>query len=109
MIAHSRGTTLEEKIGDALSQAQGAYSLLLLTPHKLVAVRDSFGFRPLVLGRLKNAYVVASETTALDLIEAEFIRELEPGEILSLAAPGPHSIRPFSAARLGRAWFRLPS
>jgi len=107
LIAHSRGTTLEEKIGDALSQAQGAYSLLLLTPHKLVAVRDSFGFRPLVLGRLKNAYVVASETTALDLIEAEFIRELEPGEMLSIDETGLHSSRPFSATRLGRCVFEL--
>ena len=107
LIAHSRGTTLEEKIGDALSQAQGSYSLLLLTPHKLVAVRDSFGFRPLVLGRLKNAYVVASETTALDLIEAEFIRELEPGEMLSIDETGLHSSRPFSATRLGRCVFEL--
>jgi amidophosphoribosyltransferase len=107
LIAHSRGATLEEKIGDALSHAQGAYSLLLLTPKKLVAVRDSFGFRPLVLGRLKNAYVVASETTALDLIEAEFIRELEPGEMLSIDETGLHSSRPFLPTRLGRCVFEL--
>lgn len=107
LIAHSRCATLEEKIADALNQVQGAYSLLLLTPQKLVAVRDSFGFRPLVLGRLKKAYVVASETTALDLIEAEFIRELEPGEMLSIDETGLHSSRPFSPTRLGRCVFEL--
>jgi amidophosphoribosyltransferase len=107
LIAHSRGSTLEEKVGDALTHAEGAYSLLLLTPKKLVAVRDSFGFRPLVLGRLKNAYVVASETTALDLIEAEFIRELEPGEMLSIDESGLHSSGPFLATRLGRCVFEL--
>src|SRR5215471_1327541 len=105
LIAHAHPATLEERISQALKQVQAAYSLLILTPRKLVAVRDSFGFRPLVLGRLKNAYVVASETTALDLIEAEFIREIEPGEMLSIDEAGLHATHPFPPTRLGRCVF----
>lgn len=82
LIARSRQETLERRILDALSRVTGAYSLLFLTPDKLVAVRDPHGFRPLVLGRLKEAHVLASETTALDLIEAEYLREVAPGELL---------------------------
>src|SRR5690242_8070080 len=71
LIARSKEPTFERKVVEALRRVQGAYSLLFLTERQLVAVRDPFGFRPLVLGRLKNAYVLASETTALCLIEAE--------------------------------------
>src|SRR5215471_10719031 len=105
LIADDHAASLEDRISQALNQVQGAYSLLILAPRKLVAIRDSFGFRPLVLGRLKNAYVVASETTALDLIEAEFIREIEPGEMLSIDEAGLHTTHPFPPTRLGRCVF----
>jgi len=105
LIAHGKEPSFEQNVVQALRKVQGAYSLLLLTERQLVAVRDSFGFRPLVLGRLKNAYVLASETTALDLIEAEMIRELEPGEMLVIDERGMHSSYPFERSRLGRCVF----
>ncbi len=105
LIARSRGTTFEDRVVEALKQTVGAYSLLFLTDKKLVAVRDAFGFRPLVLGRLKNAYVLASETTALDLIEAEFLREIEPGEMVVIDEHGLKSTFPFEKKRSGRCIF----
>ncbi|HEX4802011.1 MAG TPA: amidophosphoribosyltransferase [Myxococcaceae bacterium] len=105
LIAHGKEPSFEQNVVQALRKVQGAYSLLLLTERQLVAVRDSFGFRPLVLGRLKNAYVLASETTALDLIEAEMIRELEPGEMLVIDEHGMRSSYPFERTRLGRCVF----
>jgi amidophosphoribosyltransferase len=105
LIARSRQSQFEQKVVQALDQVQGAYSLLFLTEGKMVAVRDSFGFRPLVLGRLKDAQVLASETTALDLIEAEFVRELEPGEMLVIDSKGMTSSFPFEKTRLGRCVF----
>jgi amidophosphoribosyltransferase len=71
----------------------------------MVAVRDPFGFRPLVLGKLKNAHILASETTALDLIEAEFLREVEPGEMVIIDESGLRSIFPFKSSKLGRCVF----
>jgi amidophosphoribosyltransferase len=105
LTAHSRAASLEEKIADALRRAQGAYSLLFLSEKQLIAARDTYGFRPLVLGRLKNAYVLASETTALDLIEAELIREIEPGELVVIDKAGLRSSHPFPPTRLGRCIF----
>jgi len=105
LIARSRQPTFEKKVMEALSRVQGAYSLLFLTSKQLVAVRDPYGFRPLVLGLLKNAYVLASETTALDLLEAEFLREVEPGEMVVIDENGLRSSHPFSAPRLGRCIF----
>jgi amidophosphoribosyltransferase len=96
---------LEARLVEALNRVQGAYSLLLLNDHKLIAVRDPSGFRPLVLGRLKQAYVLASETTALDLIEAEYIREIEPGEMLVIDANGLTSSYPLPKKQLGRCVF----
>ncbi len=95
LIAHSKATTLESRIIDAVSRVKGAYSAVLLTDHKLVAVRDPHGFRPLVLGRLKDAWVVASETCALDLIEASFEREVEPGELIVVGEEGLKSLFPW--------------
>ncbi|PTL76454.1 amidophosphoribosyltransferase [Vitiosangium sp. GDMCC 1.1324] len=105
LIARSKQPTFEKKVIEALSKVQGAYSTLFLTDTKLVAVRDPFGFRPLVLGMLKNSWVLASETTALDLIEAEFIRELEAGEMVVIDETGLHSSHPFPPTRLGRCIF----
>ena len=100
MIATSREPTLMGRIVEALSRARGAYSLLFLTLDRMIAARDPMGFRPLVLGRFKSrrnraGYVVASETCALDLIEAEYLREVEPGEIVTFGRKGMESLKPF--------------
>ncbi|MBL8954308.1 MAG: amidophosphoribosyltransferase [Myxococcaceae bacterium] len=105
LIARSKANAFEDKVVDALRQMRGAYSLLFLTDKKMVAVRDPHGFRPLVLGRVKDAYVLASETTALDLIEAELLRELEPGEMVVIDDTGLKSSRPFDAGKPGRCVF----
>ena len=105
LIARAREPSFEQNVVQALRKVQGAYSLLLLTERRLIAARDSYGFRPLVLGRLKNAHVLASETTALDLIEAEMIREIEPGEMLVIDERGLRSSFPLQRTRLGRCVF----
>ena len=95
LIARSKAKTFLEKTTQALNQVEGAYSLLFLTEKEMVAVRDPFGFRPLVLGQLKDAPVVASETCAFDLIGAQFLREIEPGEVLLINGKGIQSFKPF--------------
>lgn len=94
MIASSRRNDLVDRITDALGQIAGAYSLVFLTETRLIAVRDPHGWRPLIIGRIGNSFVVASETCALDLIEAEFVREVEPGEIVVFDREGMRSIKP---------------
>jgi amidophosphoribosyltransferase len=93
LIARSTGGNLSRSIADALNQVEGAYSLLLLTRDELYAIRDPRGFRPLSLGRLGDTYLVASETCAFDLIDATYIREIEPGEMLRISRAGIESIR----------------
>jgi len=105
LIARSRQPTFEQRVVEALQRVQGAYSLLFLTERKLVAVRDPFGFRPLVLGKLRDAHVLTSETTALDLIEGEVVREVEPGEMVVIDQEGLRCSRPFPPSRLGRCVF----
>jgi amidophosphoribosyltransferase len=95
LIAQSKAPTLEAQIIDAVSRVKGAYSAVMLTDHKLVALRDPYGFRPLVLGKLKDAWVVASETCALDLLEATFEREVEPGELIVVGEDGLSSHFPW--------------
>jgi len=95
LIAQSRMSNLHERIVDALQHVQGSYSLLLLAEDELIGLRDPHGFRPLVLGELGGAYVLASETCALDLIEATYIREIEPGEMVVINGTGIHSTFPF--------------
>ncbi len=95
-------------VRQALSRVAGAYSLLFLTPQAMVGVRDPRGFRPLVIGKLKGQFVLASETTALDLIEAEYLREVEPGELVVVDGAGLRSERLFPGwrpERLGRCIF----
>lgn len=82
LIAHSRERSLLDRIVEALNKVRGAYSLVILSEHGLYGIRDPYGFRPLSLGRLKDSWVLASETVAFDLIQAEFVRDLEPGEIV---------------------------
>ena len=103
LIATSKGSTSMGRIIEALARTRGAYSLLFLTLDKLIAARDPYGFRPLVLGKFpegknRGAYVFASETCALDLIEAEFVRDVEPGEIISIGPDGLESLKPFPPA-----------
>jgi amidophosphoribosyltransferase len=100
LIATSKEPTLMGRIVEALSRCRGAYSLQFLTLDKLIAARDPYGFRPLVLGRFpegknRGAYVFASETCALDLIEAEYVRDVEPGEIVTIGPDGLESLKPF--------------
>lgn len=82
LISHSKENNQIDQILDALHQIEGAYCLVILTDEKLIAVRDPNGFRPLALGMIDGAYAVASETCAFDIIDAEFIRDVEPGEVL---------------------------
>ena len=95
LIARSSGESLTDRIVDALSRVEGAYSLLFLSVDQLVAVRDPWGFRPLCLGRLGDAWVVASESTSFDLIEATFERDVAPGEMVVIDARGMRSFFPF--------------
>jgi amidophosphoribosyltransferase len=95
LIAQSRMATLQERIVDALQHLQGSYSLLLLAEDQLIGVRDPRGFRPLVLGQVGDGYVLASETCALDLIEATYLREIEPGEMVIINGKGIESRFPF--------------
>lgn len=86
-------------LNPALRRIQGAYSLVILSERELIAVRDPFGFRPLSLGKLDGGWVVASETCAFDLVHAEFVREIEPGEVLIIDEDGPRSEFPFRRER----------
>jgi amidophosphoribosyltransferase len=96
LLARAPAAPLEEQLAHVLAQVQGAYSLLLLTPEALYAVRDPHGFRPLSLGRLDQAWLVASETCALDLMEAHHERDVEPGELVVVSDAGVKSIRAFA-------------
>jgi amidophosphoribosyltransferase len=94
LITRSKRRTFMEAFVDALQIIRGAYSLLVLTPEYLIAARDPHGFRPLCLGSLKGKYVVASETCALDLIEADYVRDIEPGEIVRIQGDSIESDMP---------------
>ena len=91
LIAQSQEKTIAEALPDALRKVEGAYSLVILTPDAVFAIRDPHGFRPLCLGQLDGAWVVGSETCAFDLIGAEYIREIEPGEMVTITADGLES------------------
>jgi amidophosphoribosyltransferase len=93
LLARARGRTLVERLRDALGRIRGAYSLLVLAPDAMVAVRDPQGFRPLSIGRVGRSTVFASETCALDQIGARHVRDIEPGEIVTVTARGFRSER----------------
>ncbi len=99
LVAHEKGDDPHERIIQALSKVKGAFSLLLLREKELIAVRDPYGVRPLCLGRVDGAYVVASETCALDLINAEYIRDVEPGEMLIIDENGMRSMKALASGR----------
>ena len=96
LVARSRKKKLIDKLTDALSQIQGAYSLIILTNKKLIGVRDPLGIRPLVLGDKNGSPVLASETCALDMIGAKYIRDVENGEIVVITDNGIESIKPLN-------------
>jgi amidophosphoribosyltransferase len=98
LISRSTYHTVVDRVIDALQQVKGAYSLVMLTADGLMGVRDPYGVRPLVLGRFENAWILASETVALDILGATFIREIEPGELVLVGEHGLKSIKPFGKA-----------
>ena len=105
LMAMAKSASLVERATEALAAVRGAYSLLLLDRNQMIAARDPNGFRPLVLGKIRDAVIVASETCALDLIGAEYVREIEPGEILVASRTGMRSYFPFLETKPTRCVF----
>jgi len=95
LIAKSKRLKIIDKIVDALFKIQGGYALTILTDKKLIGIRDPFGIRPLIIGKLDKSYVLASETCALDIIGAKFIRKIDNGEIVIITKNGIESLKPF--------------
>ena len=98
LFARSREATTDNAIVDAIGQVRGAFSFIMMTKDRLIGVRDPNGFRPLAIGRLGDAWVICSETCALDLIGATYERDVEPGEVVVVSAAGLKSIKPFAPA-----------
>jgi len=105
LYARSKAPTVEDAVVESISQVRGAFSFLLLTKDRLIAARDPHGFLPLALGRLDDAFVVCSETCAMDLIGATYVRDIEPGEVLVITGDGLRSIKPFAPAHLAHCVF----
>jgi amidophosphoribosyltransferase len=105
LYARSKAPTPEQALVESVTQAKGAFSLVLLTKDRLIAVRDPHGFRPLTLGKLGDSYIVCSETCALDLIDAEWVRDIEPGEVFIVGPDGAKSLHPFAPARKAHCIF----
>lgn len=99
LLARNIQRGMEEAVAKAVSMIEGAYSCVLMTEDRLIAFRDPNGFRPLCLGLLKDGYIVASETCALDLIDAQYVRDIDPGEILIMGEDELRSIKPFPERR----------
>jgi len=100
LIAKSKRSKTIDKIVDALFQIQGGYALVMLTQNTLVGVRDPFGIRPLVIGKIKNSYVFTSETCALDIIGAKYVRDVENGEIVYIENDEIKSLKPFPVKKI---------
>ncbi|MBP1606708.1 MAG: purF [Acidobacteria bacterium] len=105
LYARSKAGSVEDAVVESVRQVTGAFSLVMLTKDRLIAARDPHGFRPLVIGRLGEATIVCSETCALDLIGATFVRDVEPGEVIVASEGGLRSLRPFPAGRLHHCVF----
>jgi len=99
LVALSRAPTVEDRVIDALMQVEGAYSLVILSNDSLIGVRDPNGVRPLVLGRLGEAHILTSETCALDIIGATYLRDVNPGEMIVITPEGMRSLYPFAPAQ----------
>ncbi|MGF1469389.1 MAG: amidophosphoribosyltransferase, partial [Sandaracinaceae bacterium] len=96
LVARSRQRTTVDRVIDGLLQVEGAYSMMILTPKEVIALRDPWGFRPLCIGILKDAHIFASEPVAFHLIGAEYLRDVEPGEMVVVDENGLRSLHPFS-------------
>lgn len=96
LVARSPQQTVLDRVVDAMQKIVGAYSLICLTRDALIGMRDPYGVRPLVLGKVGDAHILASETCALDIIGAEFVRDIEPGEVVMITEEGVQSHRPFA-------------
>ncbi|MFC1495537.1 amidophosphoribosyltransferase [Thermodesulfobacteriota bacterium] len=107
LVAKSLKEGLEQAMINTMNRIQGAYSMVVMSEDTLIAVRDPNGFRPLCLGRLNSGYVVASETCALDLVHAEYVRDVEPGEILIINGNGLRSVKPQETLRKAHCIFEL--
>ncbi len=116
LIAKAEGKELSDRVGAALQRVEGAYSLVIMSDKELIAARDPRGFRPLSLGRIKKsgfngggreAYVVSSETCAMDLIDAEYIRDIEPGEVVLINEKGIQSFKPLKEEKLSFCIFEF--
>ncbi len=107
LLARNIHRGFEEGLIAALAELKGAYCFLLMTENMLVAARDPYGFRPLCLGRLDDAYVVASESCALDLIDARYLRQVEPGEVVFIDQKGLRSLKPFPRRRHAHCIFEF--
>ena len=105
LAARSRPSDVVDALVQSLRQLRGAYSLVTIVPGRLVAARDPWGFRPLSIGRVDGAWVVASETAAFDLLGAEFVRDLERGEVVVIDVAGLHSFKPFPVERAASCFF----
>jgi amidophosphoribosyltransferase len=105
LYARSQAGSFEDALVESVTQLTGAFSLALITRDHLIAVRDPHGFRPLALGKLGDAWVVCSETCALDLIGASYVREVEPGEMILIGAEGLRSLKPFPPLPLSHCIF----
>jgi len=105
LYARSKAPTPPEALAESMARVRGAFSMVLLTRDRLIAVRDPHGFRPLALGRLGDSVIVCSETCALDLIGASYVRDVEPGEMVVIGPDGITSLRPFAPAPLAHCIF----
>jgi len=107
LIENSEKEGIEDAIKDAISKIKGSYSLVILTRDKVFGIRDPHGFRPLVLGSLGRSFIIASETCALDIIDADFIREIDPGEVVVLDKDGVRSQMLLPVDRISMCVFEL--
>lgn len=107
LIARERLHTrsVEEAVGKAMLKLKGAYSLVIMSPRKLIGARDPFGFRPLCIGKRDNTYILASESAALDAVDAEFIRDVQPGEVVMINEDGIHSDTSMSQLKISKCIF----
>jgi len=105
LYARAKAPSVEEALVESIAQISGAFSMVLLTKNRLIAARDPHGFRPLALGRLGDAWIVCSETCALDLIGATYVRDIEPGELLVISDGGLRSIKPYPPSQLAHCVF----
>ncbi|MFH1305651.1 MAG: amidophosphoribosyltransferase [Candidatus Omnitrophota bacterium] len=107
LLVRSEKDSIEDRLVEALEKCEGAYAMLFLTEDKLIGARDPYGFRPLCLGKKDSSYVLASESCSLDLIGAEFVRDVEPGEIVIISRDGLESRKPFPKTALAQCIFEF--